>query len=127
MDLKQSIADLFLSRKAQAGGSNAVKQQEAKEAQERKAAEADAKAQAEKDAARKKVEEIKFADGGYVPGSPMAPKSTKSPLAGDGLSGLGGMLDFRNQVATRGMKKGGAVKSRGDGIAQRGKTKGRMI
>jgi hypothetical protein len=32
----------------------------------------------------------------------------------------------KQQARQSGMKKGGAVKSRGDGIAQRGKTKGRM-
>lgn len=69
----------------------------------------------------------KLPDGGDIQGSPLAPAGTNSPLANGGLSGLGGMLNFRNQMSTKGMKKGGAVKSRGDGIAQRGKTKGRMI
>lgn len=128
MDLKD-VASFFLSKKAQAGASqNAIKQQEEKDAADRKAAEAAAKAQAEKDAAEKKVKEIQFADGGQInSGGPLAPRGAKSPLASGGLAGLGDMLNYRNQVSTKGMKKGGTVKSRADGIAQRGKTKGRMV
>jgi len=122
------IASFFLSKKAQAGASqNAIKQQEAKDAADRKAAEDAAKAKAEKDAAEKKVKEIQFAVGGLTSDSPLAPKGAMSPLANGGLSGPNGMLDYRNQMAAKGMKKGGTVKSRGDGIAQRGKTKGRMV
>jgi hypothetical protein len=67
------------------------------------------------------------------------PKSGKwGPIKGGGGSGgvsdtremqLGADLDPKSMMKRSGYKKGGAVKSasfRGDGIAQRGKTKGRM-
>jgi hypothetical protein len=62
----------------------------------------------------------------------------KNPMGGVGVAGITGSGDFGGLKKTLGMKKGGKVKayakggsvssasSRGDGIAQRGKTRGRM-
>jgi hypothetical protein len=66
-------------------------------------------------------------------------KEYKVPRGGGGSGGvsdtrelqLGSDLDPKSMMKREGMKKGGSVKSsassRGDGIAQRGKTKGRMV
>jgi len=66
-------------------------------------------------------------------------KEYKVPRGGGGSGGvsdtreiqLGADLDPKSMMKREGMKKGGSVKSsassRGDGIAQRGKTKGRMV
>lgn len=62
----------------------------------------------------------------------------KKPASGGGSGGvsdtreiqLGSDLDPKSMMKREGYKKGGAVKSassRGDGIAQRGKTRGRMV
>ena len=62
----------------------------------------------------------------------------KNPMGGVGIAGITGSGDFGGLNKALGMKKGGKVKtyakggsvssasSRGDGIAQRGKTRGRM-
>jgi hypothetical protein len=63
-----------------------------------------------------------------------APTTTGSQAAAPGLKGLGGvgagMMKKGGAVKSKSYAKGGTVSSaskRGDGIAQRGKTKGRMV
>jgi len=67
---------------------------------------------------------------------PEKPKPSKSGGGSGGAPSdtrqmqLGADLDPKTMMKREDMKKGGAVKSassRGDGIAQRGKTKGRMV
>ncbi len=67
-----------------------------------------------------RYERMKTRSGG---GSGGAPSDTREMQ-------LGADLDPKAMMKREGMKKGGKVKSassRGDGIAQRGKTKGRMV
>jgi hypothetical protein len=64
------------------------------------------------------------------PVAPMAPPMVKPPVASNPAMDEMRNADLQRPMAnklTPGMKNGGAVKaSRGDGIAQRGKTKGRI-
>jgi hypothetical protein len=61
--------------------------------------------------------------------------AVKKPVSGGGSGGvsdtrelqLGADLDPKSMMKREGYKKGGTASSRGDGCAQRGKTKGRMV
>ena len=80
----------------------------------------------------------RFDDGGMASSGPQSafyqprtPVGTDTGVGGVAAAPLPGPLNIgqpvqQTQQQPQQMKKGGAVKSRGDGCAQRGKTKGKM-
>lgn len=77
----------------------------------------------------------RFDDGGMASSGPQSafyqprtPVGTDTGVGGVAAAPLPGPLNLGQQQPQQPvqMKKGGAVKSRGDGCAQRGKTKGKM-
>jgi len=107
------------------------KREAAKEAKERKAdplydERKAARAEAEKGATTKMVGGIKVTE--YPSVDPVERRPTAQPSGGRGQGGGAGSL-LREMNPQKLYKKGGMISAskRGDGIAQRGKTKGRMV
>jgi hypothetical protein len=107
-----------------------AKRQAAKEAKERKAdplydERKAARSEAEKGATTKMVGGVKVTE--YPAVEPVERRTTAQPSGGRG-AGAGSLL--REMNPQKMYKKGGAVRSassRADGIAQRGKTRGRIV
>jgi hypothetical protein len=120
-----------LAEKAEEAKQRAAKIKDKKEAKERKAdplydERRAARAKAETGATTKMVGGVKVTE--YPSVDPVERRPTAQPSGGRGQGGGAGSL-LREMNPQKLYKKGGMISAskRGDGIAQRGKTKGRMV
>ncbi len=60
-------------------------------------------------------------------GSPTASGATVRPALVEGMPGFKAKIPFKEGGKVKKMAKGGTASKRGDGCAQRGKTKGKMV
>jgi hypothetical protein len=120
-----------LAEKAEEAKQRAAEIKDKKEAKERKAdplydERRAARAKAETGATTKMVGGVKVTE--YPSVDPVERRPTAQPSGGRGQGGGAGSL-LREMNPQKLYKKGGMISAskRGDGIAQRGKTKGRMV